>query len=72
LTTANYFEVLGLHPILGRGFLPEEERPRTGAAVAVISYSVWENHCRIAGQLSSRESIANKLPLAISISLRSS
>ncbi len=44
LTTANYFEVLGLRPIIGRGFLPEEERLRTGAAVALISYSVWENH----------------------------
>jgi predicted permease len=43
LTTANYFDVLGLHPIIGRGFLPEEERLRTGAAVAVISYSVWQN-----------------------------
>lgn len=44
LTTANYFEVLGLRPLLGRGFLPEEERLRTGAAVAVISYSIWQNH----------------------------
>ena len=44
LTTANYFQVLGLHPIIGRAFLPEEEQQRTGAAVAVISYSVWENH----------------------------
>ena len=44
LTTTNYFDVLGLRPIIGRGFLPEEERLRTGAAVALISYSVWENH----------------------------
>jgi predicted permease len=44
LTTSNYFEVLGLRPVIGRGFLPEEERLRAGAAVAVISYSVWENH----------------------------
>jgi len=44
LTTANYFEVLGLHLILGRGFLAEEEQQRNGAAVAVISYSVWQNH----------------------------
>ena len=44
LTTANYFDVLRVRPILGRGFLPEEERLRTGAAVAVISYSIWQNH----------------------------
>src|SRR5437899_2149287 len=28
LTTANYFDVLGVHPILGRAFLPEEKRGR--------------------------------------------
>lgn len=44
LTTANYFDVLGLRPILGRGFLPEEERLRTGAAVVLISYGIWQNH----------------------------
>src|SRR6516162_8733339 len=38
LTTTNYFDVLGVRPILGRGFLPEEEQQRNGAAVAVISY----------------------------------
>jgi predicted permease len=44
LTTTNYFDVLGVRPILGRGFLPEEEQQRNGAAVAVISYAVWQNH----------------------------
>jgi putative ABC transport system permease protein len=42
LTSANYFDVLGVHPFLGRGFLPSEEQP--GAAVAVISYALWQTH----------------------------
>src|SRR5262249_58957133 len=46
LTTANYFDVLGVHPILGRAFLPEEGTPRAGAAVIVIGYAVWQNHFR--------------------------
>ncbi len=37
-TTANYFEVLGVRPILGRTFLPEEEE---GADVALISEKFW-------------------------------
>ncbi len=41
LTTANYFDVLGVHPILGRGFLPAEEQTRGGGSVAVISESLW-------------------------------
>ncbi len=45
LTSANYFDVLGIRPILGRGFVPAEERGGEGsAAVAVISYDLWQSH----------------------------
>lgn len=38
--TANAWDVLRVRPVLGRGFLPGEDRP--GAApVAVIAHSVW-------------------------------
>jgi putative ABC transport system permease protein len=42
LTSANYFDVLGVRPILGRGFLPEEEQKP--ANVVVISYALWQSH----------------------------
>jgi predicted permease len=41
LTSANYFDVLGVRPMLGRGFLPAEEQIRGGGPVAVISESLW-------------------------------
>ena len=44
LTSTNYFDVLGLRMMVGRGFVPEEEQQRAGATVAVISYSVWQSH----------------------------
>ncbi|HTP44513.1 MAG TPA: ABC transporter permease [Candidatus Acidoferrum sp.] len=44
LTSANYFDLLGIHPILGRGFLPEEDKTPGGAPVAVISYRLWQTH----------------------------
>jgi putative ABC transport system permease protein len=44
LTTVNYFDLLGVHPILGRAFLPEEGTPPAGAPVVVIGYAVWQNH----------------------------
>ena len=42
LTSANYFDVLGVRPILGRGFLPEEEQKP--ASVVVISNALWQSH----------------------------
>jgi putative ABC transport system permease protein len=45
LTSANYFGVLGVRPVLGRDFLPQEESGGEGsAAVAVISYDLWQSH----------------------------
>lgn len=41
MVSANYFSVLGVQPIQGRGFRPEEEKPGSNAAVAVVSYSYW-------------------------------
>jgi predicted permease len=42
LVTANYFLVLGVKPVLGRGFLPSEDQVTNGAPVAVISYRLWQ------------------------------
>ncbi len=40
---ANFLPTLGISPILGRNFLPEEDRPN-GPRVALISYGLWLNH----------------------------
>jgi putative ABC transport system permease protein len=37
--TSNYFDVLGVRPIRGRNFLPEEEQ---GADVAVVTENFWQ------------------------------
>src|SRR2546421_10707316 len=37
--TSNYFDVLGVRPIRGRNFLPEEEE---GADVAMVTESFWQ------------------------------
>jgi predicted permease len=44
VASANYFEVLGVRPILGRGFLPVEDEKPGGAPVAMISYRLWQTH----------------------------
>jgi predicted permease len=37
--TSNYFDVLGVRPILGRNFLPNEEE---GADIAVVTRNFWQ------------------------------
>jgi putative ABC transport system permease protein len=40
---ANFLPTLGISPVLGRNFLPEEDRPN-GPRVALISYGLWLRH----------------------------
>jgi putative ABC transport system permease protein len=41
LVSGNYFDVLGVKPLLGRTFLPEEDRVPDAQAVVVIAYAFW-------------------------------
>jgi predicted permease len=43
IVSANYFGALGVRPILGRGFRPEEETGRNAHPVTVISYRTWKD-----------------------------
>ena len=40
--SAGYFEVLGIHPILGRTFAPEEDKPNA-PRVAILSFDIWRS-----------------------------
>jgi putative ABC transport system permease protein len=41
VVSGNYFDVLGVKPVLGRAFLPEEDREPGAHPVAVLSHSFW-------------------------------
>ncbi|HVZ83879.1 MAG TPA: ABC transporter permease, partial [Terracidiphilus sp.] len=45
--SANYFDVLGIRPFLGRFFFPDEEARPSGTPYVVLSYSLWQT--RFAG-----------------------
>ncbi len=42
IVSANYFDALGVRPILGRGFRTEEGEGRNAHPVTVISYRTWK------------------------------
>lgn len=41
IATANFFDLLGVKPILGRTFLPDEDRKPGGNPVIVLSEKLW-------------------------------
>jgi len=43
MVSANYFDILGLHPAVGRFFLSDEDTKPGGNNVVVLSYSLWAN-----------------------------
>jgi predicted permease len=42
LVSGNYFDVMGVKPVLGRGFLPEEDRTPNTHPVVVLSHYSWQ------------------------------
>jgi len=42
IVSANYFDAIGVRPILGRGFLPGEDAGSSAHPVTVISYQLWQ------------------------------
>jgi predicted permease len=65
LTSANYFDVLGVRPFLGRRFLPTEDQKPGGAPVAVISYRLWQTRFGADPSVVGRALEINKHPYTI-------
>ena len=42
VVSGNFFDVLQVRPIMGRGFLPEEDKTPGSHAVVVISHGLWQ------------------------------
>jgi predicted permease len=61
----NYFDVLGARPVIGRAFLPEEDRVGAGAQVAVISYGFWEDRFEGKADAVGREILINGVKFTI-------
>jgi predicted permease len=43
LVSATYFDTLGIRPVHGRFFMPDEDTKPSGNDVAVLSYALWAN-----------------------------
>jgi putative ABC transport system permease protein len=44
VVSGNYFQVLGLHPALGRLFMQQDDTQKNANPVTVVSYNFWRTH----------------------------
>jgi predicted permease len=65
IVSANYFDAIGVHPILGRSFRPEENVGRNAHPVTVISYQTWQNRYHGDSSVVGRTQMLNGLPHTI-------
>ena len=64
MTTANYFDVLGVKPVLGRTFNADEDL-KAAATVAVVSHSLWQTRFNSDPALVGRTLTLNGLPFTV-------
>src|SRR5213593_4138739 len=65
MVSANYFDAIGVHPLLGRGFEPGEDAGRNAHPVVVISYQMWQNRFRGDPAIIGQAQPLNGLPFTI-------
>ena len=65
IVTGNFFSGLGVHPVLGRGFLPEEAGASGEKPVCVLNYNFWRRHFQSDPNISGRAIRINGHPFTI-------
>ena len=65
IVSANYFDAIGVHPILGRGFEPGEDVGSDSHPVVVISYQMWRNRFKGDPQIIGMTQHLNNVPHTI-------
>jgi predicted permease len=63
--SGNYFDVLGVKPVLGRAFARDEYGDRAKAFTAVISYRLWQNYFHADRSVLGRTVRINRYPVTI-------
>jgi predicted permease len=65
MASANYFDVLGVPPLLGRGFLPEENQTPKSHPVVVLSYGCWQKRFASDPTIVGRTVLVNNVPFTV-------
>jgi predicted permease len=65
LVSSNYFDVMGVKPMLGRGFLPEEGRTPNAHPVVVLGHSLWQRRFNSDASIVSKTIYMSGLPFTV-------
>lgn len=65
IVSANYFDAIGVHPILGRVFEPDEDLGNDAHPVVVISYQLWRDRFKGDPQIVGKMQRLNNVPHTI-------
>jgi predicted permease len=65
MVSANYFDAIGVRPMLGRGFEPGEDAGRNAHPVTVISYQMWQDRFRGDPSIIGKTQLLSGLPHTI-------
>src|SRR2546430_966005 len=65
MASANYFDGLGVPPLLGRGFLPEEDITPKSHPVVVLSYGCWQKRFGSDPAIVGRTVLLNNVPFTV-------
>ena len=63
-SSGNFFRLLGVAPVLGRDFKPEEERPGH-EQVVILSYGLWQRHYGGASNILGRSILVDDKPYTV-------
>src|SRR5258708_1877927 len=65
IVSANYFDAIGVRPVLGRGFEPAENIGRNAHPVTVISYQMWQDRFHRDPDIIGKTQTLARLPFTI-------
>ena len=65
LASTGLFRLLGIEPLIGRNFLPEEDADGIDPQVALLSYELWQNRFDGDPEVIGRSIVLNDRPLTV-------
>jgi putative ABC transport system permease protein len=65
LVSGNYFDLLGVKPVLGRGFSPEEDRTENTHPVVVLGHAIWRRRFNSDAAITGKKILINGYPFTV-------